>query len=224
MVQARQIPRDVSFIINGDAFPRSLKNGFASRKGPFMKDIVNLLFEARMLKHTPRTGYRFLGVGRASVAEHSFLTAFIGMMMASMTPEVDALRLISMCLIHYLAEARTGDLNYVQKKYVSADATRALEDALSDVWFGKQLAELIQEFDADASLEASLARDADQLALILELKCLTDSGFEPPNQWIQNAAGRIQTTTGKDLFENIQHADPADWWRKNYIDNPPKNK
>lgn len=189
-----------------------------------MKDIVNLLFEARMLKRTPRTGYRFLGVGRESVAEHSFMTAFIGMVMARMMPEVDALRLVSMCLIHDLAEARTGDLNYVQKRYVSADASKALEDALSDLWFGKRLAELIQEFDADASMEASLARDADQLALVLELKFLTDSGFEPPKQWMQNVAERIQTATGKNLFDAIRRADSAGWWRKNYIDNPPKKK
>jgi len=189
-----------------------------------MKEIVNLLFEARMLKRTPRSGYQFLGVGEESVAEHSFMTAFIGLIMARMRPDADALRLVSMCLIHDLAEARTGDLNYVQKKYVSADASKALEDALNDVWFGKRLAELIQEFDADDSMEAALARDADQLALILELKFLTDLGFEPPKQWMRNVAGRIQTTTGKDLFENIQHADPAAWWRKNYIDNPPKNK
>jgi putative hydrolase of HD superfamily len=152
------------------------------------------------------------------------MTAFIGLIMARMTPEADALRLVSMCLLHDLAEARTGDLNHVQKQYVTADESKALNDALNDAWFGRQLAKLIQEFHAGDSIEAALARDADQLALILDLKSLADLGFESPKQWMRNAAERIKTTTGKNLFENIHHADATSWWRKNCIDNPPKNK
>ena len=93
-----------------------------------MKEIVNLLFEARILKEIPRSGFQFLGSGRESVAEHSYLTAFIGSVLAYLVPEVDQLRLLQMCLVHDLAEARTGDLNYVQKGYVTADEAKAVDD------------------------------------------------------------------------------------------------
>ena len=86
-----------------------------------MKDIANLLFEAAHLKRTPRSGFNFLGAGRESVAEHTFCTLFIAWVMARMEPGVDALRLISMCLVHDLPESRIGDINYVQKQYVTAD-------------------------------------------------------------------------------------------------------
>ncbi len=34
-----------------------------------MKNIANLLFEAKMLKEIPRSGFHFLGSGKESIAE-----------------------------------------------------------------------------------------------------------------------------------------------------------
>jgi len=42
--------------------------------------------------------------------------------------DVDALKLISMCLVHDLPEARIGDLNSVHKAYVEPDEPRAVAD------------------------------------------------------------------------------------------------
>jgi putative hydrolase of HD superfamily len=84
-----------------------------------MKNIAKLLFEAKMLKEIPRSGFHFLGSGKESIAEHTFSTVFIAYVMSQLEPKVKALKLISMCLVHDLPEARIGDLNTVQKKYVS---------------------------------------------------------------------------------------------------------
>ena len=81
-----------------------------------MEKIANLLFEARMLKEIPRSGYSFLGSGRESVAEHSFSTTFIAYVLTTLTPDADAYRTICMCLLHDLPEARIGDQNTVHKK------------------------------------------------------------------------------------------------------------
>jgi 5'-deoxynucleotidase YfbR-like HD superfamily hydrolase len=43
-----------------------------------MKNIANFLFEAGMLKRTPRSGFQFLGTGAESVAEHILRTSYIG--------------------------------------------------------------------------------------------------------------------------------------------------
>ena len=91
-----------------------------------MKRIVELIMEAGFLKHLPRSGYQFLGAGRESVAEHVYTTTFIAFVLSFLDTQVDARRLISMCLVHDLPEARTGDLNYVQKHYVQANETEAL--------------------------------------------------------------------------------------------------
>lgn len=177
-----------------------------------MKKIANLLFEARILKEIPRSGYHFLGVGKESVAEHSFSTTFIAYVMSQLLPEADALKLITMCLIHDFPEARTGDLNAVHKQYVTADDSKALRDATGGLFFADKMTALIQEFEAGVSIEAKLARDADQLALILELKELIDIGYEPPKTWIQNVIDRLQTETGQKIAAAVMQTGRDDWW------------
>ena len=188
-----------------------------------MRNIVNLLFQANILKAIPRSGYHFLGVGEESVAEHSYGTAFIAYVMSQIEPDVDALKLISMCLVHDLPETKTGDLNYVQKKYVTADEDKAVADTTRNLPFGSSLAGLIREFNQGRSLEAKLARDADQIALILELKILADIGYETPNKWLSFALKRLETKTGKKLGQNILETDWDAWWLESYVDRPDRN-
>ena len=192
--------------------------------GVIMKNIVNLLFKARILKDIPRSGYHFLGAGKESVAEHSFSVSFIAFVMSQMEPDVDALKLIAMCLVHDLPEAKTGDLNYVQKKYVTADENKAVEDITRNLPFGSSLADLINEFNAGRSLEAKLAHDADQLALILDLKALSDIGYDPPKKWLPFALKRLKTKTGQTLAQTIMKTEWDAWWLDNYVDRPIINK
>ncbi len=177
-----------------------------------MKNIANLLFEARMLKEIPRSGYHFLGVGKESVAEHCFSTTFIAYVMSRMEPEIDALRLISMCLIHDLPETRIGDLNTVNKKYVTADETKALKDTIEGLAFGQNLTDLFDEFSNSLTPESKLAHDADQLALIFELKDLIDIGYEPPRSWIRNVINRLKTKTGRKIADAVMETNRDEWW------------
>jgi putative hydrolase of HD superfamily len=185
-----------------------------------MESIVNLLFEARMLKDLLRSGYPFLGMGRESVAEHTFCTVFIAFVMSQLVSESDQKRLLSMCLVHDLAEARTGDLNYVQKKYAACNEAQALADATGDLPFGPEIAQLVEEFNAGQSLESKLAHDADQLAFYLELKFLSDLGYQPPKKWMPGVFKRLKTPTGKKLAEAIGQAQQDSWWLKKIIDKP----
>ena len=177
-----------------------------------MKNIANLLFEARMLKEIPRSGYHFLGVGKESIAEHCFSTTFIAYVMSRMEPEIDAFRLISMCLIHDLPEARIGDLNTVNKKYLKADESKALGDTIKGLAFGQDLTDLFNEFNDGTSLEAKFAHDADQLALILELKDLMDRGYKPPETWIGNVISRLETETGQKIARAVMDTGRDEWW------------
>ena len=183
-----------------------------------MKQIADLLFEAKMLKEIPRSGFHFLGAGKESIAEHTFSTTFIAYVIAQLDPKIDALKLISMCLVHDLPEARTGDLNTVQKTYVAADEAKALEDITQNLPFGSSLAGLIQEFNANHSIEAQLAHDADQLALILELKYLSDIGYAPPDTWLPHVLERIKTTVAKTIARSIMETHRDDWWLNKYVD------
>ncbi len=183
-----------------------------------MDRIANLLFEAKILKELPRAGYHFLGAGKETVAEHSFMITFISYVMAKMEPDVDELKLIKMSLMHDLSEARIGDLNYVQKKYVKVDEEKAVKDATKNVPFGAEISTLIDEFNKGETLEAKLSRDADQISFILELKSLNDVGNKSSGTWLPTIIGRLQTDTGKKLTKHIMATEWDAWWRKNYID------
>ncbi len=181
-----------------------------------MKDIADLLFEAKILNRVPRAGFHFLGAGRESVAEHSFSTTFIAFVMAQLDPRVDGHRLVSMCLIHDFPEARIGDLNYVQKRYVTAHEDKALEDATRKLPFGDKIRGLMEEFNAQETREARLAHDADQLAFILDLKSISDMGVKAPDKWLPVVVNRLKTDLGKRLADAITTRNWDAWWMEDY--------
>ncbi|MBI5143383.1 MAG: HD domain-containing protein [Nitrospirae bacterium] len=177
-----------------------------------MINLANFLFEAGMLKRTPRSGFQFLGSGAESVAEHIFRTAYIGFVLGRMVENVDADRIIKMCLFHDLPEARTGDLNYVNKKYVTTDEKKAVDDLSATLPFGGEIKSLIEEFNDGKTAEAWLARDADQIEMILALKEYKDLGNVYAQEWLDFAMKRLQSEEARKLADTILTTDSSLWW------------
>jgi putative hydrolase of HD superfamily len=177
-----------------------------------MKNIANFLFEAGMLKRTPRSGFQFLGTGAESVAEHIFRTTYIGYALGKLATGVDVDRMIKMCLFHDLPEARTGDLNYVNKKYVVPQEKKAVEDLTQTLPFGNEIKELIAEFVEGKTDEAKLAGDADQLEMILALKEYKDIGNKYADEWLEFSLKRLQTEVAQSLAKTILETDSSLWW------------
>ena len=177
-----------------------------------MFSIADFLFEVGFLHKTPRSGYRFLGSGNESVSEHSFRATVIAFVLGRLEPEADTQKLLMLALFHDLPEARTGDLNYVYKQYVTALSDKATDDMVRDLPFGEEIKEFIEEYERGESLEARLAHDADQLDLLLTLKMELDMGNRYAQDWIPNLLKRLQTTHGKELAQRILERDHKDWW------------
>jgi putative hydrolases of HD superfamily len=174
------------------------------------KRLADFLFEAGMLRRTPRTGYQFLGTGSENVAEHSFRTAVIGYVLATLAG-ADRGRTVMICLFHDFHESRTGDFNYVNKIYNTADPAKALADAVQ----GTGLAEILslhEEFEEVRSLESALAQDADQIDLILNLKEELDLGNRHAASWLECSLERLRTDQGRRLAQEIARTDRTDWW------------
>ena len=138
--------------------------------------IVDFLFETGILAKTPRSGFYFLGSGSQSVAEHITRTVFIGYVLASMEGNIDRARVLKMCLLHDLPEARTSDLNYVHQKYAKAEPEKAVNDLVKTLSFGQEMKALIEEFEERKTAESIVAKDADNLEWILSLKDQVDIG------------------------------------------------
>ena len=179
-----------------------------------MDSIANFLFEVGMLSRTPRSGYQFLGSGSESVAEHILRTVFVGYTLCKMDNSLDELRVLKMCVLHDLPEARTGDMNYVNKKYVSVDETKAVKELTDELFFGEDIRLVIEEFNAKETKESLIVRDADQIALILQLKECGDLGNKYSEEWIKFALQRLTTENGKKLAERIVATDSSHWWFK----------
>ena len=176
-----------------------------------MQRLTDFLNEVGMLRHTPRSGYAFLGSGRETVAEHSHRTAVIGYALAKKTG-ADAARTVLLCLFHDVPEARTGDFNYVNRLYDTSREREALQDAVTGTGLEEDVLDIWDEHSAKASTESILAHDADQLDLILNLKRESDLGNRYADTWLKSAVQRLRSDIAKDLAQTILKTDHTDWW------------
>lgn len=183
-----------------------------------MRELADFLFEVGMLKKTPRSGFQFLGSGSESVAEHILRTLYIGYVLCKMDPEADELKVLKLCLMHDLPEARTGDMNYVNKKYVEVDEEKAIRELAEPLFFGEEIEKTLNEFNGKETRESLMARDADQLALILQLKECGDLGNKYSREWIRFAVQRLATENARTLALEIIDTDSSNWWFKDKSD------
>jgi putative hydrolase of HD superfamily len=181
-----------------------------------MEKLTLLLHEIGMLAKTPRSGLPFMGSGSQSVAEHSHRMSCLALLLAERVPEtIDRLKLVSLCLFHDIAEARTGDLNYVHQHYVDVNENGALEDLRKAYGsFGEQIVAFCKEFNTGTSIEAKLARDADQLESLLVFKQEADTGNPCAAEWLKHNAKRLQTDIGRELAQAIAEQPFDAWWRQ----------
>jgi len=184
-----------------------------------MTHCADYLHEVGMLNRTPRTGFQFLGSARQSVAEHSHRMLHVAFVLARMSAEpVDELRLLHLVMFHDLPEARTGDQNYVARRYMHEDLEAVLRDGEQAWPHGGQIAAHVREFEARATPEAQLARDADQIELLLVLREEQDLGNPRAANWIDPLLARLTTDAGRALAAEIM-ATPSDhWWFYNPAD------
>ena len=174
-----------------------------------MERITDFFHEAGHLRHTPRSGYAFLGSGSENVAEHSYRTSVIGYTLAKLAG-ADAARVTFLCLFHDLHEARTGDFNYVNHRYDTCRDRDALQDAVDGTGLEKDILDGWDELQERQSLEARLAHDADQLDLICNLKAELDKGNKFAADWLESAVKRLRSPQAQG--EVILRTDHNRWW------------
>ncbi|MEC9492755.1 HD domain-containing protein [Flexistipes sp.] len=173
--------------------------------------IVNFFFETGIFEKIPRSGDAFLGSEQQLLSSHIFRTTVIGFSLANITG-ADISKVTFMCLFHDIEESRTGDLNYLHQKYVNSDDRKALEDITGSLPFGESIKSFIDEYEAQESFEAKLAKDADTLELILHIKESLDKGNKQAANWLKFAEKRLKTIAAKDILKNIKSTKYYHWW------------
>ncbi len=188
------------------------------------KKIADFLFEIGTMRKLPRMHQQMILTQDLSdnIATHSYRVAIIAWFLAKME-KADPYKAVVMALFHDTKEIRSGDHNYVHKKYVKIYEDEIAEEQLGNLPFD-DIFELNKEYEVRGSKEAVVAKDADMLDQILLLKEYVHQGNEEANIWLggkgrKGAVGkeniqykRLKTDSAKKLGKEILDGNVSEWW------------
>ena len=146
-----------------------------------LSQILTFLRATESLKITLRSAHTSSGRPE-SVAEHTWRLCLLVMVLAPEFPEVDAHRLMKICLIHDLGEALQGDIpaplqdSNVDKPQSEREDLLELLSPLPELQ-RSEILELWEEYEQAATPEAKLAKAFDKLETLLQ----HTQGQNPPD-------------------------------------------
>jgi putative hydrolase of HD superfamily len=163
--------------------------------------MFSVLLELQRLKRLDRTGWVLRGLppGAESVAAHSYGVALTAMLLADECAArgvgLDVGRLLRIALLHDLQETRTGDMPRTVADYYGREARRAAERAaFDDIMRGSAhapvYAELHEDYESRASLEARLVKAADVIDLLAQALAFERAGARGLGEFWEGAAER----------------------------------
>lgn len=157
-----------------------------------------------------------------SVAEHSYRTAVIGYVLASLE-QADPEKTAAICLFHDTAEARIGDMHWVTKRYIRyKEGEQVAFNEQTDqlpIDIATRIRALVGEYEEKSSREAILAREADLLECLLESREYEMQGYVKGAEWARICREGLQTETAKSLADACLSEDPGAWFQ-DIQDNP----
>jgi putative hydrolase of HD superfamily len=184
------------------------------------KKIVDFLFEMGTMRKLPRIHRQTLLTDDMSdnIATHSYRVALIGWFLAKME-KADPYKVVMMCLAHDMGEVRSGDHNWVHKRYVKIFEEEIKEEQLGTLPFD-DLKQIADEYDRRESRESLIAKDADLLDQILLLKEYVWQGNKEAEIWLGDKQKDIKnkqynflkTESGMIIGRAIIESDPSHWW------------
>ncbi|WP_194921593.1 HD domain-containing protein [Catenulispora rubra] len=175
---------------------------------------ARLIFETGLLKLSKRTGWWLCGIkDPESIAEHSFRTAIIAGLLASME-EADPARATLMAVWHDSQETRVGDIPHMGRRYLDAatnekvteDQTAGLPAAAAD-----HIRSLIADYENGDSIEVDCAHDADKLECLFQAIEYRDAGYQNVDGWIESSRKKLRTKSAKLLADAAVAMSSQEW-------------
>jgi len=176
---------------------------------------IDFLFEIGSLRKVPRAWQQVLTGKVQNIAEHIFRTTMIAWVIA-VAEKADVQKIIKMCLIHDIAESRTGDIAFMHRNYVIRHEELAEKHIFEDTMIEKEAATLLKEYNERVSLEAKIVKDADNLDVDLELKELAKIGDSAAVGMQKDhrptiRTKKLYTKTAKKMWDEIQKTNSNAW-------------
>ncbi len=188
-----------------------------------LKKAASFLYEIGTMRKIARAHRQSLLTDDLSdnIASHSFRVAWTGYLLAKME-QVDASKVMLMCMAHDTAEARSGDQNWVHKKYVKVFENEIIKDQIAQLPGEDDLKKVLNEYHQRESEEAKIAKDADLIDQILLLKEYVMTGNKEAVSWLKNDGNKknrhfelLYSKSAKVLAKEIMKQNPSDWWKGN---------
>jgi putative hydrolase of HD superfamily len=149
-------------------------------------DLIEFFREVNRLKEIKRKGWLMDGVENPeSVADHSFMTAFMVLVLGKDRSDIDLDKAVKMALVHDIPEVRVGDIVVTEKMKYNLPGTepptekfdqvtweekhRMEEDAAREMFSGlDELFDLWKEYQEKRTKEAVFVKDVDKLEMSLQ--------------------------------------------------------
>ena len=180
-----------------------------------LKRISNLFIEAGTLKKIARSHRQQFYTDDLSdnIASHSFRVCLIASCLGEMM-KADMEKILIMSIFHDFGEIRSGDQNWVQKKYVKVMDQEIISDQLGGLLPGNKFYTYGQEYEKCLSLEAKIVKDADNLEQLLLEKEYFGKGVQIAGDWMKGPTkiSRLNTDVAKELALLIIELPLSDWW------------
>lgn len=196
----------------------------STRKTPTPKPIakkttmtrdIQFLFEMGCIRFIDRMWRRFLNGDFSNLAEHHFRMFWIAMTIAKYEGG-DTGKIAKLVLVHDISESRTGDVDYIARQYTERNELLGLTDMLEGTVLKDEFMALWQEYEARETLEAKIAKDADNLDVDFELIEQAAQSGNPLHKNFdemrkQVGHHKLYTKTAKAIQEQLQTANPHAW-------------
>lgn len=181
--------------------------------------ITDFLFEVGTMRKLLRMHRQVLFTEDTtdSIASHSYRVSIIAWMLAKLE-NADPYKTVMMALLHDFGELRSGDHNWIHKRYVKIFEDEIAKEQLGDLPFD-DLYKFSEEYVKRESKESIIAKDADIIDQILLLREYEWQGNKEARTWLEGKRGpqskvmsRLVLTSSKKLAEVINKRDPSKWW------------
>lgn len=171
-------------------------------------DIIKFFHDIGQLKNISRTGWGRCGIEEPeSVADHSFRTAFIAMIMSDYL-KFNTEKVMRLALLHDLAEVVTGDITPYDELTTEEKRIKeftAVEEILGGITNADEYLTLWKEYDTGSTPEAKLVKNIDKFEMALQA---VEYQKQFPNldlsEFAIDAEKQINLKEIRELFEVIE--------------------
>ncbi len=172
--------------------------------------ITNFFFEIATLRRLTRSHRQMIQEVSDNISDHSFRVAIIGMILANLD-QCDENKVLKMCLFHDVAEARTGDANFINKQYTVLHEKEAQKDQMQGLPIADEILEILQEYKQRKSKESIVAKDADLLDQMVLQQDYFYKDEKNRKRWQDYTEKSLITDSAKKIAKQIREANPFEW-------------